>query len=203
MLGRMAGYEKREVTWEDLLAHGETYKLGHEPRPIRLDEPSEFRFQTRLDGCPMFALAYMGRKRILPMLLLQVTEGFLILATVFLKNVAKGLERAAPVFFAQSGPDFLHGAPPTSACAAFIKESRMRFANARRLDRKSGCTLGLHGAPVQNAGPATPTGHSLRSARMGSIDAARRAGTNPATATAPARAKIATARLHGSYDFTR
>ena len=27
MLGRMAGYEKREVTWEDLLAHGETYKL--------------------------------------------------------------------------------------------------------------------------------------------------------------------------------
>jgi predicted dehydrogenase len=27
MLGRMAGYEKREVTWENLLAHGETYKL--------------------------------------------------------------------------------------------------------------------------------------------------------------------------------
>lgn len=28
MLGRMAGYQKREVTWEELLAHGETYKLG-------------------------------------------------------------------------------------------------------------------------------------------------------------------------------
>jgi myo-inositol 2-dehydrogenase/D-chiro-inositol 1-dehydrogenase len=28
MLGRMAGYERREVTWEQLLAHGETYKLG-------------------------------------------------------------------------------------------------------------------------------------------------------------------------------
>jgi predicted dehydrogenase len=28
MLGRMAGYERREVTWEDLLLHGETYKLG-------------------------------------------------------------------------------------------------------------------------------------------------------------------------------
>ncbi|HZY64196.1 MAG TPA: Gfo/Idh/MocA family oxidoreductase [Edaphobacter sp.] len=28
MLGRMAGYQKREVTWEDLLAHGETYPLG-------------------------------------------------------------------------------------------------------------------------------------------------------------------------------
>ncbi len=28
MLGRMAGYQKREVTWDELLAHGETYKLG-------------------------------------------------------------------------------------------------------------------------------------------------------------------------------
>lgn len=28
MLGRMAGYTRREVTWDDLLAHGETYQLG-------------------------------------------------------------------------------------------------------------------------------------------------------------------------------
>jgi len=28
MLGRMAGYRRREVTWQELLAHGETYKLG-------------------------------------------------------------------------------------------------------------------------------------------------------------------------------
>jgi myo-inositol 2-dehydrogenase/D-chiro-inositol 1-dehydrogenase len=28
MLGRMAGYQRRSITWEDLLAHGETYKLG-------------------------------------------------------------------------------------------------------------------------------------------------------------------------------
>jgi myo-inositol 2-dehydrogenase / D-chiro-inositol 1-dehydrogenase len=28
MLGRMAGYQKREVSWEDLLAHGESYELG-------------------------------------------------------------------------------------------------------------------------------------------------------------------------------
>ena len=28
MLGRMAAYQHREVTWEDLLAHGETYQLG-------------------------------------------------------------------------------------------------------------------------------------------------------------------------------
>jgi hypothetical protein len=46
-------------------------------------------------------------------------------------------------------PDFLHEAPTTDACAAFIKESRMEFANARKLNRKSGYTLG-RGAPVQN-----------------------------------------------------
>jgi myo-inositol 2-dehydrogenase/D-chiro-inositol 1-dehydrogenase len=28
MLGRMAGYQQREVTWDDLLAHGENYTLG-------------------------------------------------------------------------------------------------------------------------------------------------------------------------------
>jgi hypothetical protein len=32
--------------------------------------------------------------------------------------------------FGPTYPDFLHGAPPTSACAAFIKERRMKFANA-------------------------------------------------------------------------
>jgi hypothetical protein len=31
-----------------------------------------------------------------------------------------------------------HGASPTSACAAFIKESRMEFANANKVYRKSG-----------------------------------------------------------------
>ena len=40
--------------------------------------------------------------------------------------------------FRPTYPDFLHGAPPISACAAFIKESRMKLANARKLDRKSG-----------------------------------------------------------------
>jgi hypothetical protein len=35
-------------------------------------------------------------------------------------------------------PDFLHMAPNRSACAAFIKESRMKFANANNLHRKSG-----------------------------------------------------------------
>src|ERR1700723_139221 len=37
---------------------------------------------------------------------------------------------ASPRLFRPRYPDFLHGAPPTPACAAFIKESRMKFANA-------------------------------------------------------------------------
>jgi hypothetical protein len=40
--------------------------------------------------------------------------------------------------FRPTYPDFLHGAPPTSACAAFIKESRMKCANANKVHRKSG-----------------------------------------------------------------
>ncbi len=35
-------------------------------------------------------------------------------------------------------PDFLYAALDTTACAAFIKESRMKFANANQLHRKSG-----------------------------------------------------------------
>jgi hypothetical protein len=53
--------------------------------------------------------------------------------------------------FRPTYPDFLHGAPPTPACAAFNKESRMKFADASKLNRKSG---------VPNAGlpsDCTPT----------------------------------------------
>jgi hypothetical protein len=35
-------------------------------------------------------------------------------------------------------PDFLFSALDMTACAAFIKESRMKFANANELHRKSG-----------------------------------------------------------------
>ena len=35
-------------------------------------------------------------------------------------------------------PDFLYALLDTTACAAFIKESRMNFANATQLHRKSG-----------------------------------------------------------------
>ena len=45
---------------------------------------------------------------------------------------------ASPRLFRPTYPDFLHGAPPTPACAAFFKESRMKYANASKLDRKSG-----------------------------------------------------------------
>ena len=46
-------------------------------------------------------------------------------------------------------PDFLHEAPNRFACAAFGKESRMRFANAINLDRKSG---GIEGHPSSEVG---------------------------------------------------
>jgi hypothetical protein len=35
-------------------------------------------------------------------------------------------------------PDFLYAALDTTACAAFVKESRMNFANAHRAHRKPG-----------------------------------------------------------------
>ena len=35
-------------------------------------------------------------------------------------------------------PDFLYAAPDTTTCAAFSKESRMKFANATKINRKSG-----------------------------------------------------------------
>ncbi len=38
----------------------------------------------------------------------------------------------------KADPDFLYAALEMTACAAFIKESRMNFANANRLHRKSG-----------------------------------------------------------------
>jgi hypothetical protein len=49
-------------------------------------------------------------------------------------------------------PDFLYAALDTTACAAFIKESRMKFASATKLRRKSG------GSPHQsfyNEDPST------------------------------------------------
>jgi hypothetical protein len=38
-------------------------------------------------------------------------------------------------------PDFLQAAPDTTACAAFIKESRMNFTKANQLYRKSGSSI--------------------------------------------------------------
>jgi hypothetical protein len=51
-----------------------------------------------LDGCPMFAPAYMGRKRILQMLSLHA-QGVMILAAALLPTLAKALEGAAPRLF--------------------------------------------------------------------------------------------------------
>src|ERR1700722_16861466 len=62
-----------------------------------------------------------------------------------------------------------HGAPPTSACAAFIKESRMKFANANKVYRKSGGAqrMLLRSPTVQtkSAGKASPPPLSSRPKR--------------------------------------
>ncbi len=39
---------------------------------------------------------------------------------------------------ARSDPDFLYAAPPMVACAAFITESRMKFVERTKPNRKSG-----------------------------------------------------------------
>jgi hypothetical protein len=62
--------------------------------------------------------------------------------------VFKSFGGGSPRRFRPTYPGFLPGAPPTPACAAFIKESRMKCANARKLDRKSGVRWGERGAPV-------------------------------------------------------
>jgi hypothetical protein len=51
--------------------------------------------------------------------------------------------------FRPTYPDFLHEAPPTSTCAAFIKESRMKVVNASKVNRKSGVRWCERGAPVR------------------------------------------------------
>src|SRR5450631_3228073 len=86
-----------------------------------------------LDGCPMFAPAYMGRKRIFQMLSLH-SQGVSLLAAV-LPTWRKRWKGAAPRLFRPMVPDFLHEVPTTEACAAFIKESRMEYVNARELNR--------------------------------------------------------------------
>ena len=50
--------------------------------------------------------------------------------------------------------------------------------------------------------PEAATTYSVRSVRIGSIEAARRAGTNPATSAQAARATTARPRITGSWLFT-
>jgi hypothetical protein len=84
----------------------------------------------------MFAQAYMGRERIFQMLSLHFAR-ILPLGSGLFALITVALERASPHLF---GP--WSRISCTDACAAFIKESRMKFVNAGELNRKSGCTLG-------------------------------------------------------------
>jgi len=51
-----------------------------------------------------------------------------------------------------SFPDFLYAALDTTACAAFIKESRMKFVNATHFHRKSGLRPHVQGARARRPG---------------------------------------------------
>jgi hypothetical protein len=69
--------------------------------------------------------------------------------SLFRPHEQKRWKGATPRLFPPMVPDFLHEAPPTDACAAFIKESRMEFINARNSTGNPGVRFGEHGAPVQ------------------------------------------------------
>jgi hypothetical protein len=60
---------------------------------------------------------------------------------------------AMPPSFSAQGPDFLHGAPPRAACAAFFKESRMMYANASKLGRNGGTLWANLGHPSYSSRP--------------------------------------------------
>ena len=62
-----------------------------------------------LDGCPMFAPAYMGRKRIFPMLSLDA-QGLLLLAAVFSPH-SKSVGRGCALSFSAHVRWGEHGAP--------------------------------------------------------------------------------------------
>jgi hypothetical protein len=63
--------------------------------------------------------------------------------------------RSACLNAPESLPDFLYAALDTTACAAFIKESRMNLANANKLHRKSGPGGGWHQCPMWYGCPAS------------------------------------------------
>jgi hypothetical protein len=56
-------------------------------------------------------------------------------------------------------PNFLHAALDMTACAAFIKESRMKFASAYKLHRKSEIS-GTQGSADQQAEKESTRYHS-------------------------------------------
>ena len=78
--------------------------------------------------------------------LIQAT-GFVEVENYLRVLVFKSFGEASPRRFRPTYPDFLPGAPPTPACAAFIKESRMKCANARNPNSKSGVHWGERGDP--------------------------------------------------------
>jgi hypothetical protein len=81
------------------------------------------------------APAYMGRKRILPMLSLHA-QGLLLLAAVFLPN-SKSVGRAAPVFFGPRTPVRTWGTRPGKRASFFAPTTATPMNSTRVLSSKN------------------------------------------------------------------
>jgi hypothetical protein len=53
------------------------------------------------------------------------------------------MEAQSSPLSSRADPDFYYAAPEMATCAAFLEESRMKFADPTRLDRKSGAAESL------------------------------------------------------------
>jgi hypothetical protein len=76
----------------------------------------------------------------------------------FAKPYNKGNRSGFARRFRPTYPDFLHGASPTSACAAFIEESRIKLSNVGQLDKESGVRCCERGHPSCSTKIATTLG---------------------------------------------
>jgi hypothetical protein len=112
-----------------------------------------------MDGCPRFALAYLGRKRPAEGRQPLSAKGYLqVPSGPDDKRETGSLSAACPTQAQKRGltPISCHAVLERSACAPFIKERRMEGINATSLRRKSG----QMGHPTFVAGAGSRAAHS-------------------------------------------
>src|SRR6202167_3607728 len=108
-----------------------------------------------MDGCPRFALAYLGRKRPAEGRQPLSAKGYLqVPSGPDDKRETGSLSAACPTQAQKRGltPISCHAVLERSACAPFIKERRMKCINATSLRRKLGQWGTPRLLPVQEGG---------------------------------------------------